>query len=88
MLRARVRITLCVSFLGRVVISGGKDGLIAVSSPTTGMIVRMLNDHKGAPITDIHVSSHKVRSFFTASDNSPVATISEIAMRPPECKTR
>ncbi len=64
MFRVRVRVTLCLSLLGRVVISGGKDGLIAVSSPTTGMTVRMLNDHKGAPITDIHVSSHKVRCYF------------------------
>ena len=47
-------------FPGRVIISGAEDGLIAISSPTTGMTVRMLSDHKGAPITDIHASFHKV----------------------------
>ncbi|XP_033117799.1 WD repeat-containing protein 90-like isoform X4 [Anneissia japonica] len=41
---------------GRVILSGGQDGLIAVSSPATGMTVRVINDHKGAPITDIKVS--------------------------------
>ena len=47
-------------FAGRVIISGAEDGLLAISSPATGMTVRMLNDHKGAPITDLHVSTHKV----------------------------
>ena len=42
--------------LGRMIISGGSDGLIAVSSPTTGMTVRVINDHKGAPITNIDVT--------------------------------
>ncbi|XP_035694518.1 WD repeat-containing protein 90-like [Branchiostoma floridae] len=36
---------------GRAILSGASDGLIAVSSPTTGMTLRILNDHKGAPIT-------------------------------------
>ncbi|XP_067044850.1 WD repeat-containing protein 90-like isoform X1 [Acropora muricata] len=44
---------------GRVIISGGEDGLLAISSPSTGLTVRLLNDHKGAPITCIHVSSVK-----------------------------
>ena len=43
-----------------MIISGAEDGSLAVSSPATGMTVRMLKDHRGAPITDIHVSSHKV----------------------------
>ena len=49
-----------LDFAGRVIISGAEDGLLAISSPATGMTVRILNDHKGAPITDLHVSSHKV----------------------------
>ncbi|XP_071943850.1 WD repeat-containing protein 90-like [Antedon mediterranea] len=44
---------------GRVILSGGQDGLIAVSSPATGMTVRVINDHKGAPITDIKVNIKK-----------------------------
>lgn len=50
-----------------MIISGGSDGLIAVSSPTTGMTVRVISDHKGAPITNIDVTtrqvSPKVRTF-------------------------
>ncbi|KXJ04842.1 WD repeat-containing protein 90 [Exaiptasia diaphana] len=40
--------------LGRVIISGASDGIIAISSPSTGLTVRLLNDHKGAPISDLH----------------------------------
>ena len=46
-----------------MILSGGSDGLVAVSSPTTGMTVRVLNDHKGAPITCIDVTSLQVRAF-------------------------
>ncbi|XP_070579992.1 WD repeat-containing protein 90-like isoform X2 [Ptychodera flava] len=42
---------------GAVILSGSSDGLIAVSSPTTGMTIRVISDHKGAPITDMHVTS-------------------------------
>lgn len=44
---------------GRMIISGGSDGLIAVSSPTTGMTVRVISDHKGAPITNIDVTTRQ-----------------------------
>lgn len=47
-------------FTGRMIISGGSDGLIAVSSPTTGMTVRVISDHKGAPITNIDVTTRQV----------------------------
>ena len=43
-----------------MIISGGSDGLIAVSSPTTGMTVRVISDHKGAPITNIDVTNKQV----------------------------
>lgn len=59
-LRLMLMTVLLWFFLGRVIVSGAEDGLIAISSPTTGMTVRILNDHKGAPITDLHVSLHKV----------------------------
>uniref|UniRef100_A0A8B9M989 WD repeat-containing protein 90 n=1 Tax=Accipiter nisus TaxID=211598 RepID=A0A8B9M989_9AVES len=36
---------------GEMILSGGKDGLVAVSSPRTGMTIRILADHKGSPIT-------------------------------------
>ncbi|KAK2180206.1 hypothetical protein NP493_453g01010 [Ridgeia piscesae] len=41
---------------GRMILSGSSDGLIAIGSATTGMTVRVINDHKGAPITCIDVS--------------------------------
>ncbi|XP_053550193.1 WD repeat-containing protein 90 [Bombina bombina] len=44
---------------GEVLISGGKDGLMAVSSPRTGMTIRVLNDHKGSPITTIQCTHRK-----------------------------
>ena len=39
-----------------MIFSGGCDGLIAISSPTTGMTVRVITDHKGAPITCFDVA--------------------------------
>ncbi|KAK6171134.1 hypothetical protein SNE40_019389 [Patella caerulea] len=44
---------------GRTIISGGKDGLIAVSSPTTGLTVRVICDHKGSPISNIDVTNRQ-----------------------------
>lgn len=51
------------SSFGRVIISGAEDGLLAISSPSTGLTVRLLNDHKGAPITCIHISSVKDQQY-------------------------
>ncbi|XP_068672849.1 WD repeat-containing protein 90-like isoform X2 [Montipora foliosa] len=48
---------------GRVIISGSEDGLLAISSPSTGLTVRLLNDHRGAPITCIHVSFVKDQKY-------------------------
>ncbi|XP_075035229.1 WD repeat-containing protein 90 isoform X1 [Mixophyes fleayi] len=47
------------SLTGDVLLSGGKDGLMAISSPRTGMTVRVLSDHKGSPITTIQCSRRK-----------------------------
>ncbi|KAL0617187.1 WD repeat-containing protein 90 [Plecturocebus cupreus] len=43
---------------GQTVLSGDKDGLVAVSHPCTGMTFRVLSDHQGAPISAIDVT-HK-----------------------------
>jgi WD40 repeat protein len=40
---------------GRVILSGGRNGLLIVSSSTTGMTLRALGDHKGAAILSIEV---------------------------------
>ena len=41
--------------VGRMILSGSSDGLVAVSSRTTGMTVRVINDHQGAPVTGVDV---------------------------------
>ncbi|KAM3917263.1 WD repeat-containing protein 90 [Leptodactylus fuscus] len=47
------------SLSGDVLLSGGKDGLMAVSSPRTGMTIRILSDHKGSPLSTIQFSPQK-----------------------------
>ncbi|XP_058566961.1 WD repeat-containing protein 90 isoform X3 [Neofelis nebulosa] len=38
---------------GQTILSGDKDGLVAVSRPRTGMTFHVLSDHRGAPISAI-----------------------------------
>ncbi|KAK3091415.1 hypothetical protein FSP39_019740, partial [Pinctada imbricata] len=63
---------------GRMIISGGKDGLIAISSPTTGMTVRVISDHKGAPITNIDVT---VKDDIDVGINAPLLWLATSADR-------
>ncbi|XP_048188254.1 WD repeat-containing protein 90 isoform X2 [Perognathus longimembris pacificus] len=42
---------------GQTILSGDKDGLVVVSRPCTGMSLRMLTDHQGAPISTIQSTS-------------------------------
>uniref|UniRef100_A0A8C5QWB5 WD repeat-containing protein 90 n=1 Tax=Leptobrachium leishanense TaxID=445787 RepID=A0A8C5QWB5_9ANUR len=44
---------------GDVLVSGGKDGLMAISSPRTGMTIRVLSDHKGSPVTALECARRK-----------------------------
>uniref|UniRef100_A0A8C1U243 WD repeat domain 90 n=1 Tax=Cyprinus carpio TaxID=7962 RepID=A0A8C1U243_CYPCA len=55
--------TLQYSHYGHVLLSGGRDGLITVSSPVTGVTVRTIRDHKGAPITTVQCTSKQVCEF-------------------------
>ncbi|XP_036389825.1 WD repeat-containing protein 90 [Megalops cyprinoides] len=48
---------------GQVLLSGGKDGLMAVSSPLTGMTLRVISDHKGAPISTIQCVKKQYKQF-------------------------
>ncbi|XP_034782531.2 WD repeat-containing protein 90 [Acipenser ruthenus] len=48
---------------GQVVLSGGKDGLMAVSSPRTGMTIRIISDHKGASINCIQCTKKQYNEF-------------------------
>uniref|UniRef100_A0A3Q1IQX2 WD repeat-containing protein 90 n=1 Tax=Anabas testudineus TaxID=64144 RepID=A0A3Q1IQX2_ANATE len=41
---------------GHVILSAGKNGLVAVSSPVNGATIRVIRDHKGAPVTTIQCS--------------------------------
>lgn len=46
---------------GEIILSGGKDGLVAVSNPHTGITLRVLADHKGSPITVLQCTRKQVR---------------------------
>ncbi|XP_009875977.1 PREDICTED: WD repeat-containing protein 90, partial [Apaloderma vittatum] len=46
---------------GEVILSGSKDGLVAISSPRTGMTIHVLDDHKGSPITVLQCTRKQVR---------------------------
>ncbi|XP_027718740.1 WD repeat-containing protein 90 isoform X2 [Vombatus ursinus] len=48
---------------GQTIISGDKDGIVAVSSPRTGITIRVLDDHKGSPITAIQSKSKEYYDF-------------------------
>ncbi|XP_030654477.1 WD repeat-containing protein 90 isoform X3 [Nomascus leucogenys] len=48
--------TVAFSSDGQTVLSGDKDGLVAVSHPRTGTTFRVLSDHQGAPISTICVT--------------------------------
>ncbi|XP_064886977.1 WD repeat-containing protein 90 isoform X1 [Columba livia] len=48
---------------GEIILSGSKDGLVAVSSSHTGMTLRVLADHKGSPITVLQCIRKQYRDF-------------------------
>nr|XP_033770291.1 WD repeat-containing protein 90 isoform X1 [Geotrypetes seraphini] len=48
---------------GEIILSGGKDGLMAVNSPRSGMTIRILSDHRGSSITVIQTTKKKVNDF-------------------------
>ncbi|XP_019363134.1 PREDICTED: WD repeat-containing protein 90 isoform X1 [Gavialis gangeticus] len=48
---------------GEIILSGSRDGLIAVSSPRTGMTIRLLTDHKGSPISVIQCTRKQYHDF-------------------------
>ncbi|CAJ1080870.1 WD repeat-containing protein 90 isoform X1 [Xyrichtys novacula] len=48
---------------GHVILSAGKNGLIAVSSLVNGATVRVIRDHKGAQITSIQCVNEQCKDF-------------------------
>ncbi|XP_051274453.1 WD repeat-containing protein 90 [Dicentrarchus labrax] len=51
------------SVTGHVILSAGKNGLVAVSSPVNGATIRVIRDHKGAPITTIQCVNEQCKNF-------------------------
>lgn len=45
---------------GHVILSAGKDGVVAVSSLADGTITRVIEDHRGAAVTAIHCVNEQV----------------------------
>lgn len=39
-----------------MLLSGCKDGQVAISNPHTGVVLHMIGEHKGTPITDLSVA--------------------------------
>ncbi|NWQ85846.1 WDR90 protein, partial [Burhinus bistriatus] len=48
---------------GEMILSGDKDGLVAVSSPRTGMTIHILTEHKGSPITVLQCTRKQYHDF-------------------------
>ncbi|XP_045705221.1 WD repeat-containing protein 90 isoform X2 [Phyllostomus hastatus] len=48
---------------GQTILSGDKDGLVAVSRPCTGMTFRVLREHWGTPISTIQSTSKEYGDF-------------------------
>ncbi|KAM7148990.1 WD repeat-containing protein 90 [Molossus nigricans] len=48
---------------GQTILSGDKDGLVAVSRPHTGMTFCVLSDHRGAPISAIQSTTKEYGDF-------------------------
>ncbi|NWS20690.1 WDR90 protein, partial [Pachyramphus minor] len=62
---------------GEMILSGGKDGLVAVSSPRTGMTVHVLADHKGSPITVLQCTRKQYHDFGVEGGELWLATSSD-----------
>ncbi|KFR16439.1 WD repeat-containing protein 90, partial [Opisthocomus hoazin] len=62
---------------GEMILSGDKDGLVAVSSPRTGMTIRILADHKGSPITVLQCTRKQYRDFGVEGGELWLATSSD-----------
>nr|XP_034986517.1 WD repeat-containing protein 90 isoform X1 [Zootoca vivipara] len=54
---------------GEIILSGGKDGMMAVSSPRTGMTIRVLTDHRSSPINVIHCTRKQHRELGVEGDD-------------------
>ncbi|NXK72650.1 WDR90 protein, partial [Amazona guildingii] len=62
---------------GEMILSGSKDGLVAVSSPRTGMTIHVLADHKGSPITALQCTTKQYQDFGVEGGELWLATSSD-----------
>ncbi|NXI21860.1 WDR90 protein, partial [Sterrhoptilus dennistouni] len=62
---------------GEMILSGGKDGTVAISSPRTGMTIRVLADHKGSPITVLQCTRKQYHDFGVEGGELWLATSSD-----------
>ncbi|XP_027510694.1 WD repeat-containing protein 90 [Corapipo altera] len=62
---------------GEMILSGGKDGLVAVSSPRTGMTIHVVADHKGSPITVLQCTRKQYHDFGVEGGELWLATSSD-----------
>ncbi|XP_039416096.1 WD repeat-containing protein 90 isoform X3 [Corvus cornix cornix] len=62
---------------GEMILSGGKDGIVAVSSPRTGMTIHVLADHKGSPITVLQCTRKQYHDFGVEGGELWLATSSD-----------
>ncbi|XP_074454129.1 WD repeat-containing protein 90 isoform X1 [Larus michahellis] len=62
---------------GEMILSGGKDGLVVVSSPRTGMTIHILAEHKGSPITVLQCTRKQYRDFGVEGGELWLATSSD-----------
>ncbi|KAK2820247.1 hypothetical protein Q5P01_023206 [Channa striata] len=53
---------------GHVILSAGKNGLIAVSSPVNGATIRVIRDHKGASITTVQCVNEQCKNYGLEGD--------------------
>ena len=42
-------------------LTGSREGVVAVSSVSSGLVVRVIQDHRGAPITDLCVARRPIQ---------------------------
>uniref|UniRef100_A0A8C3DA31 WD repeat-containing protein 90 n=1 Tax=Corvus moneduloides TaxID=1196302 RepID=A0A8C3DA31_CORMO len=62
---------------GEMILSGGKNGIVAVSSPRTGMTIHVLADHKGSPITVLQCTRKQYHDFGVEGGELWLATSSD-----------
>ncbi|NXN19153.1 WDR90 protein, partial [Indicator maculatus] len=59
---------------GEMILSGAEDGLVAVSSPHTGVTIRVLAEHRGSPITVLQCTRMQLCDFGVGGSELWLAT--------------